>query len=209
MRFNWKPEISVILPTFNRARHLENAVESVLSQTFGNWELIIVDDGSSDETFDILDPYIRRFHNIRYMKHNNRKVALSRNAGIQASFGRYITFLDSDDHYLAAHLESRLAIMHEFPDLSLLCGGFLSDEKIMVKDRDNPEKLIDINECILAGTFFGKRELFHALEGFRDIDYGEDPDLWDRASERFSLKKIENPKTYVYRRAEDSITLNY
>ncbi len=209
MRFNWKPEISIILPTFNRARHLENAVESVLSQTFGNWELIIVDDGSSDSTFDILDPYIRRFHNIRYMKHNNRKVALSRNAGIQASFGRYITFLDSDDHYLADHLESRVAIMQEFPELSLLCGGFLSDEKIMVKDRNNPEKLIDINECILAGTLFGKRELFQAIEGFRDIDYGEDPDLWDRASERFSLKKIENPKTYVYRRAEDSITLNY
>ncbi len=209
MIFNYSPEISVIMPTFNRAGYLENAVQSVITQSFESWELIIVDDGSSDDTFAILDPYIARFENIRYLKHKNRKASLSRNAGIQASFGRYITFLDSDDHYLNNHLESRVAILKEYREVALLSGGFLCDEDIRVKDRNNTDKLIHIRECILGGTFFGTREIFFSLEGFRDLEYAEDADLWERAEALYTVKKIEDPKTYVYQRAEDSITLNY
>jgi len=209
MRFNYKPDISVILPTFNRATHLEKAIASVKSQTFSNWELIIVDDGSSDNSFERVAPLLERYSNIRYMKHKNRKVALSRNAGMQASFGRYITFLDSDDHYLENHLSSRITLMEAMPDVDLLSGGFLCDEPTMVKDCRNLDKMIDIRECTLCGTIFGKRELFFAIEGFRDLDYAEDTDLWERASQHFSVKKIEDPKSYVYQRASDSITLNY
>ncbi len=209
MRFSYSPEISVIMPTFNRGRYLENAVESVIAQSVESWELIIVDDGSTDHTFEILSPYIERFANIRYLKHQNRKPALSRNAGIQASLGRYITFLDSDDHYLGNHLESRVAILNEYREVAMLSGGFICDEEIRVKDCYNTDKLIHIRECILCGTLFGKRELFFALDGFRDMDYAEDTDLWERAAALFAVKKIEDPKTYVYLRAEDSITLNY
>ncbi|NTW69972.1 MAG: glycosyltransferase family 2 protein [Chlorobiaceae bacterium] len=209
MRFSCTPEISVIMATFNRARHLETAVASVIAQSYTNWELIIVDDGSSDNTFDLLDPYIRKFPTIRYLKHSNRKAALSRNAGIQASFGRYITFLDSDDHYLSNHLESRMEIVSRLPEIDLISGGFLCDDTIMVRDCKNPRHLINIRECALGGTFFGKKEIFSALEGFRDLDYAEDTDLWERAAENCSVKKIEEPKTYVYRRADDSTTLNY
>jgi hypothetical protein len=91
----------------------------------------------------------------------------------------------------------------------MLSGGFLCDESIMVRDCYHPDRLIGIRECILCGTFFGKRELFFALEGFRDLAYAEDTDLWERAAKLFSVNKIEEPKTYVYRRADDSITLNY
>ncbi len=209
MRFSYSPDISVIMPTFNRAHCLENAVESVIAQSFNNWELLIVDDGSSDNTVETLSPYIERFPNIRYLRHKNRKAALSRNAGIQASLGTYITFLDSDDHYLNYHLESRKTILEENEDVFLLSGGFLCDDNMWVKDCNNPDQLIHIRECILGGTFFGRRELFFALEGFREMDYAEDTDLWERALKLFSVKKIDNPKTYVYRRAEDSITLNY
>ncbi len=209
MRFNCKPDISVIMPTLNRARHLERAVQSVLAQSYHNWELIIVDDGSTDNTFDTLNQYILRYPNIRYMKQSNRKAALARNGGIQASFGRYITFLDSDDHYLENHLETRITLVEEMQNVSLLSGGFLCDEAIMVKNCYHPDRLIGIRECILCGTLFGKRELFIDLEGFSDMEYAEDTDLWERASKRFSVKKIEDPKTYVYQRADDSITLNY
>ncbi|MEI8033477.1 MAG: glycosyltransferase family A protein [Chlorobiaceae bacterium] len=209
MRFSVRPEVSVILPSFNRAAHLETAIKSVIRQTFADWELIIVDDGSTDDTFKRVDPYIQCTSKIRYMKHSNRKQALSRNAGMQASFGRHITFLDSDDHYLENHLESRMAIIRARPDIMLLSGGFLSDETIMVKDRHNPEMLVHIRECTLGGTLFGKRELFFAIEGFKDLDYAEDSDLWERAVALFATKKIEEPKTYVYGRAADSITLNH
>ncbi len=209
MMFNYQPDISVILPTFNRAAYLERAVQSVVAQTFTNWELLVVDDGSSDNTFEIVVPLLAVHANIRYMKHQNRKAALSRNAGIQASFGRYITFLDSDDHYLPMHLASRMALMEAMPDVDLLSGGFLCDEPTMVKDYRNLEQLITIRECILCGTLFGKRELFFALEGFNNLDYAEDTDLWNRAAQRFQVHKIVEPKSYVYQRANDSITLNY
>ena len=209
MRFSCKPEISIILPTFNRACYLENAVKSVLAQSFTNWELIIVDDGSNDHTFNTLDPFILRFPAIRYMKQSNRNAALARNAGIQASFGRYITFLDSDDRYLKTHLETRIALIENMQNISLLSGGFLCDETFMVKDCYHPDRLIGIRECILCGTLFGKRELFFALEGFSDLAYAEDTDLWQRASALFAVKKIAEPKTYLYQRADDSITLNY
>ncbi|MFM6453779.1 MAG: glycosyltransferase family 2 protein [Planktothrix sp.] len=74
-------------------------MNSVINQTFKDWELLIVDDGSQDQTFEIINPFLEQWENIRYLKHKNRKQSLSRNAGIQASFGKYITFIDSDDQY--------------------------------------------------------------------------------------------------------------
>jgi glycosyltransferase involved in cell wall biosynthesis len=209
MRFSYTPEISVIMATFNRAGYLQRALQSVIAQSFTNWELIIVDDGSTDNTQATLNPFISEHPNIRYMKHRNRKAALARNAGIQAAFGRYITFLDSDDHYLDNHLKSRMEIITRHPEVDLLTGGYLCDETMMVKDCNNPLKLIHIRECTLGGTFFGKRELFCELEGFKDLDYAEDAELWKRASAGFSVMRIEDPKTYVYERASDSTTLNY
>ncbi len=208
MMFSFKPDISVILPTFNRAGKVSIAIDSVIAQTLSSWELIIVDDGSTDDTFDVVSAYIARDERIRYMKHSNRLPAMSRNAGIQASMGRYITFLDSDDVYLENHLLSRQRIMEKEPSTDLLAGGYCGDNDISVPDRHNPDRLIHISECTLCGTFFGKKEIFLALEGFKPLDYAEDAEFWERASSRFRTKKITEPATYVYQRAEDSITRN-
>ncbi|NTW53123.1 MAG: glycosyltransferase family 2 protein [Chlorobiaceae bacterium] len=204
-----RPEISVILTTFNRAALLEQAIESVVTQTFHGWELVIVDDGSVDETFAVVEPYLQRHDNVRYMKHRNRGAALSRNAGIQASSGRYVTFLDSDDIYRPRHLESRHALLESRPDIDLISGGFILEGDPWVRDRNDPEKLIHIGECILCGTLFGRKELFLELGGFSNIDYAEDADFWDRAAGKYSLMKIESPESYVYRRSEQSITSQY
>ncbi|MCG8376471.1 MAG: glycosyltransferase family 2 protein [Chlorobiales bacterium] len=208
MNFSHTPDISVILPTYNREKTLVRAVQSVISQTFTDWELVIVDDGSTDKTFERISEFMEKHDTIRYMKHSNRKAALSRNAGIQASFGRYITFLDSDDFYLPEHLASRFLYLETHPETDLLSGGFCGDENVYVTDCYNPEKKIHIQECILGGTFFGKRDVFTSLKGFQALDYAEDTDLWKRASGFFSVKKISEPKTYVYQRSDDSTTMN-
>ncbi|MEB3182023.1 MAG: glycosyltransferase family 2 protein, partial [Nostocaceae cyanobacterium] len=109
IKFDLNPEISIILCTYNRAKYLTNCIDSVINQTFPNWELIIVDDGSQDNTFEIVNTYFKDFANIRYLKHQNKKQCYAKNAGIQASFGNYITFIDSDDAYKSNHLESRLS----------------------------------------------------------------------------------------------------
>lgn len=208
MNFSHIPEISIILPTYNRETRLVRAVQSVIDQTLTDWELLIVDDGSSDNTFERASEFMEQHNTIRYMKHSNRKPALSRNAGIQASFGRYITFLDSDDYYLPEHLESRFNYLETHPETDLLSGGFCGDDDVYVTDCYNPGRKVHIQECILGATLFGKRNLFFSLGGFANLDYAEDTEFWKRATERFSAKKLSEPKTYVYQRSDDSITRN-
>jgi glycosyltransferase involved in cell wall biosynthesis len=206
INFSLMPQISVILPTYNRAKYLDNCIQSVIKQTYSDWELIIVDDGSEDHTFEIVNPYLMKFGNIRYLKHCNRKLGYSRNAGIKAAFGNYITFLDSDDQYLPNHLESRIYYMLKHPEIDLIEGGFFLEEEILVVDYFQKDKLINLQDCVLGPTFFGKSNVFEELNGFNDIAYGEDTDLWERAEKQFKTHRLTEPKTYYYSRAETSIT---
>ncbi len=200
------PEISIILSTYNRAKYLNDCINSVLEQTFRNWELIIVDDGSQDETFTVVNSYLQGYENIRYLKHQNRKAAFARNAGIQASFGNYITFLDSDDTYKNNHLESRWEYMQANPEIDLIEGGYEIEEEFFVADCFKPGEKISIRECVVGGTFFGKRKVFWELKGFKNVDYGEDAELWSRAEKIFKTHKIKEPETYIYTRTETSTT---
>lgn len=207
--FDPTPEVSVILCTYNRANYLPTCIDSVIAQTFQEWELLVVDDGSQDNTFEIVNPYLHKFRNIRYLKHQNRKLAYSKNVGIQASFGKYITFIDSDDSYKINHLESRWEFMKNHPDIDLIEGGFFSEEEIFVADYFQPGKTINLRECVLGPTFFGKRRVFFELQGFQNIAYGEDTDFWQRAEKVFKTHKLAAPETYNYTRAETSITKSF
>ena len=204
--FNINPEISVVLCTYNRVKYLKTCIDSVINQSFADWELVIVDDGSHDETFTLVDSYLQQFPNIRYLKHQNRKLGYSKNAGVQASFGKYITFIDSDDAYKPNHLQTRLEYMQAHPEVDLIQGGFYSEEEIFVADYFQPGKTINLKECVLGPTFFGKRKVFFELKGFQNIAYGEDTDFWERAEKIFTTAKLREPETYIYTRAETSIT---
>jgi glycosyltransferase involved in cell wall biosynthesis len=206
INFDIQPEVSIILCTYNRGKYLNQCIDSVINQTFLNWELLVVDDGSDDNTFEIVNPYLEKSHNIRYLKHKNRKLAFSKNVGIQASFSPYITFLDSDDTYAPNHIESRLTYLQSHPEIDLLQGGFFSEEEILVADYYQPRKTINLKECVLGPTFFGKRQVFFQLKGFDNIAYGEDTDLWRRAEKIFRTHNLTAPETYNYTRAETSIT---
>ncbi|MBD2195177.1 MULTISPECIES: glycosyltransferase family 2 protein [Calothrix] len=206
INFDINPEISVILCTYNRAQYLNNAINSVINQSFTDWELIIVDDGSQDSSFEIVNSYLEKFNNIRYLKHKNKKLGYSKNAGIQASFGKYITFIDSDDVYKTNHLESRIAYMKANPELDLIEGGFVADDNIFFEDYFQPGKIINLRDCILGPTFFGKRYVYFELQGFKNLHFAEDTEFWDRAEKIFKTQKLEEPQTYIYTRAEDSIT---
>jgi glycosyltransferase involved in cell wall biosynthesis len=206
INFDIQPEVSIILCTYNRGQYLNQCIDSVINQTFLNWELLVVDDGSDDHTFEIVNPYLHKFVNIRYLKHKNRKLAYSKNVGIQASFSPYITFLDSDDTYAPNHIESRLSYLKSHPEIDLLQGGFFSEEEILVADYYEPGKTINLKECVLGPTFFGKRKVFFELKGFNNIAYGEDTDLWERAEKIFKTHNLTAPETYNYTRAETSIT---
>lgn len=205
---SFKPIVSVIMTAFNRAGLIERAIRSLLNQSLKEWELIIVDDGSTDNTFSIVDKFISDHENIRYMKHSNRRIPLTLNAGILASRGEYITFLDSDDEYKPEHLQLRMNFMKQNPNVDLIHGGVEVIGYPFVKDKNDLAKEIHISECAVGGTFFGKRNLFFELGGFHDLKYSHDSDFFERALEKFNIKKV-GWQTYIYYRdTPDSVCSN-
>ncbi len=108
-----QPFFSVILPAFNRERTIAKAIDSLLEQSFENWELLIVDDASTDQMERVIAPYLKD-QRIRYLKNEtNQERCHSRNRGILESKGQYICFLDSDDYHLPFHLEVLFKVIQE------------------------------------------------------------------------------------------------
>jgi glycosyltransferase involved in cell wall biosynthesis len=118
--------VSVVIPFWNAGTFLREAVDSVLAQTLPAWELLLVDDGSTDRSSAIAQEYARRQpHRIRYLEHEghqNRGVAASRNRGVREARGEYVAFLDADDAWLPRKLEEQLAILEAEPEAALVCG---------------------------------------------------------------------------------------
>jgi glycosyltransferase involved in cell wall biosynthesis len=201
--------VSIILTVFNRSVYLPRSIDSVLNQTFLNWELIAIDDGSTDNSFEVLKYYEKKFPGIKIIRQENRGLAISRNRGIMLSSGKYITFLDSDDEYEKSHLLKRIMYLETYPNIDLLYGGVQITGNQYVRDKNNPSNFIHISKCIVGATFFGKKNVFFELGGFKNLDYSEDSDFLERAEKRFITKEINFP-TYIYHRElNDSLTNSY
>ena len=114
-------DVSVIIPTYNRARLVVEAIESVLRQTAPPQEIIVVDDGSSDDTLERLAPYE---HRVIVVKAKHGGVAHARNEGMRKATGTYVAFLDSDDRYLPHKLAVQVQILEHFPDVGMVCSEF-------------------------------------------------------------------------------------
>ena len=200
------PIVSVVLTVYNREKYLKRSIDSLLNQSFTEWELIAVDDGSDDDSYDILKEYLGENRNISIIQQKNLKLPQSRNTGIFSSSGKYITFLDSDDEYKPDHLEKRVNYMYENPEIDIIRGGVDIVGNEYVIDKDNLQSLIHLSECKIGATFFGKRHVFWTLKGFKDIEYSEDSEFWERAEILFNTAKVPFD-TYTYHRDDpNSIT---
>ena len=116
--------VSIILPTYNRADTILRAVNSVVNQTFQDWELLIIDDGSTDNTVELISGIDPR---IIILKQKNSGVYVARNTGLKASRGEYLTFLDSDDEWLPHFLELTTSFLRAHPDESFVSTEFYQD----------------------------------------------------------------------------------
>ncbi|HTP39507.1 MAG TPA: glycosyltransferase family 2 protein [Steroidobacteraceae bacterium] len=119
------PQVSIVLPTYNRRRTLLRAVHSVIAQTFQDWELIVVDDGSTDGSADLLDGLDPR---VQCLRRANAGAAAARNAGLAVAAGRYLSFLDSDDEWLPHFLALTVGFLERHPD-----QGYVSTESFDMK----------------------------------------------------------------------------
>ncbi len=112
-----RPLVSVIIPNYNYARYLPQAIDSVLAQTYPRVEIVVVDDGSRDDSAAVLERYGSQINAIRQQ---NQGVAAARNRGAQASSGEYLAFLDADDYWLPAKLERQMARFQQEPELGMV-----------------------------------------------------------------------------------------
>jgi glycosyltransferase involved in cell wall biosynthesis len=122
-----KPLVSVITIFFNAEKFMEQAIESVISQTYDNWEYLLVDDGSTDNSTQIAKRYCalypQKFFYVEHEGHQNRGMSATRNLGMRHSKGKYIAFLDTDDIWLKNKLERQVTIMEVYPEASMICGA--------------------------------------------------------------------------------------
>ena len=119
--------VSIIMPTYNRAHILPRAIESVLNQSYQNFELIIIDDGSSDDTYRVMKSY--KDQRIRYIRYTeNYGQSHARNVGINMAKGEYIAFLDSDNEWIPSHLEARVNLLCICKNATLIFGRMLKVE---------------------------------------------------------------------------------
>jgi glycosyltransferase involved in cell wall biosynthesis len=192
------PSVSVIIPTFNRSRWLIRAIRSVLNQTFRDYEVIVVDDGSSDDTYQALIPSMPM---IRYVRQQvNRGVSAARNSGIRRADAPWIAFLDSDDYWL----EDKLSIQMEFLERNpgtLAC----QTEEIWIRDgrRVNPRTrhrkpsgdifAQSLKLCLVSpSSVVLKRSLLNEIGLFDEsLPAAEDYDLWLRISCRYPVYLID------------------
>ncbi|MCE1164049.1 MAG: glycosyltransferase [Bacteroidetes bacterium] len=204
------PVISIVITYYNRKKLLLRAIDSVLNQSYQDFELIIVDDGSSDDAYKEIFRLINIDYRIKYARHSNRKTQLSLNAGIRMSSGKFITFLDSDDEFAKNHLSTRISFFkkNKHTDLIYSNAALIGKEDDMwVPDAKNQNKLIHLDDCIIGATLFGKEHVFRQLGGFRNV-YSHDSDFVKRAEKKFKVEKFISP-TYIYHReSHDSILTN-
>lgn len=204
------PFFSVIITSYNRANLLPRAIQSLIDQTEKDWEAIIVDDGSTDNTPEIVIPFLQKEYPISYFRQENKGCEEAKNTGIFLSIGRYITFLDSDDEYSPNHLAERKALLAENNLIDLLHGGVTIKGSPFVPDRFNVEKMIHLKDCVIGGTFFIKRELALRLKGFSGIPLGHDADFFEKARQSGALIiKTEFPSYIYHREIQDSMTHNF
>jgi glycosyltransferase involved in cell wall biosynthesis len=193
------PFFSIIIPTYNRALFLKIAVESVLQQSFKDFELIIVDDGSTDSTRKIIEEYMGQSTKIKYGYQQNMGPAAARNRGLKEARGDYICFLDSDDRFRNDKLEITYQYIKKYTQYKIFHtqeiwyrkGKLLPHKKYHQK----PEGFVFGQAlklcCISISTCCVKKEVFFDIGLFdEDLPVCEDYDFWLRVTAKYPVKLI-------------------
>lgn len=199
--------ISIIIPTFNRCNYLFRAIESVLLQTYKNWELLIVDDGSTDQTYFHLKSLLKENQKIRYIRTPNRGVSAARNLGIKLSKGDLIAFLDSDDEWYPEKLDLQISFLEKNLDISLVHSdetwvrnGKRVNQKNIHKKEGGEIFCKCLNLCAISpSTVLIRKELFKKIGLFReDFPVCEDYELWLRVTAKLPVGFIDIPLIVKY-----------
>lgn len=184
---------SIIIPTYNRGSFIKRTIESVINQTYTNFEVIVVDDGSTDNTFDIIEQI--KDNRLLYFKKNNEERGAARNYGVNRSKGNYITFLDSDDLFYPNHLEKANDMVNDLGDENVFFINFefVNSDGDRLKSNKKIETTINeelINGNILSchGVFLPRQiALYNKFNEDRELAGSEDYELWLRIASQHKI----------------------
>ena len=205
---NNSPFFSIIIPTYNRAHVIARAVESVIKQNFTDWELIIIDDGSTDNTSEIFAQFDDS--KIKYIYQKNTERSEARNNGIKLATGKYICFLDSDDEYCEHHLSALYEFIEKknFPKAMFFTNPIVIQNNVESQEQVahfNPAKTLDyiLINSIIPNRVAIHKAIFDIYKFDRKIYIGEDTILWAQITNSFPLFHV-NDYTVKYHVHDDN-----
>lgn len=212
---------SVVIPVYNKAEFISDAIESILNQAVKDFEIIVVDDGSSDE----IDSVLSKYSDIKLVRQENSGVSVARNTGINAACGDYICFLDADDKWLPNHLKILDGLINKYPEESYFVtshittapdgkeygsskhlSGMQEDficENLFKLLNERSDGIIHTNSICIKKSVIARHNIY--FEPGERI--GEDTDMWFRVSLYCPLV-ISKAETTVYRRENSTATKN-
>lgn len=195
------PEVSVVIPTYNSAQFIGEALRSVFDQTFKDYEIIVVDDGSTDQTKEVIHRYGNK---IRYIFQEQRGPANARNRGIRDSLGQYIAFLDADDVWLPLKLKKQVCMFHRCPPLAMVftensvfnqsgvCQNSIGKGKRLM--NGDVVKNIFLYNGVVTSTVMVRSEVFNKIGLFEEeLQLAEDDNMWIRIAANFKVALIDEP----------------
>lgn len=202
------PYFSVIIPLYNKAPYVDKAIKSVLAQTFRDYELIIVDDGSKDNSAEKAAKAIERQNHCHLIQQKNQGVSITRNNGVAFSKGEYLCFLDADDWWEPSFLEEMMGIIKRYPHAGIYGTGYwivknnkkrlapIGVDKRFTEGEINYYQVYAKTLCmpLWTGAVCIPRIVFGEMQGFNPgLNLGEDFDLWVRISLKYPVVFLTKP----------------
>jgi glycosyltransferase involved in cell wall biosynthesis len=214
------PKVSVIIPTYNRGKLITRAIESVFKQTYRDFEIIIIDDGSKDETPNVLAPYLNR---IKYIYQENRGISAARNQGIRQASGDYIAFLDSDDEWVEDKLAIQVEILDNNKNIGIVHNKLIilneNGEKVGMKPKKdsgkNFQELVAVGGDLPTSSVITRKECFDKAGLFdEELPTMEDFEMWLRIARSYEVYEVRDIcLAYSYRHQQqitkDTIKVYY
>ncbi len=209
-------KVSVIIPSYNSAQFLNRTLSSVLDQTEQDFEILIIDDGSDDNTAQVLGMWSQRDERIRtfQLSENSGGAAKPKNLGLSHARGEYIAVLDADDEWMPTKLEKQLQLFEDGPDLGFVGCNALIVESDGTENKTRLVQTLDVLGRILQSDYIGtgssimyQREVFDAVGGFDEVlRSGQDWDMRIRLAQKFSFAFVDGPPLVRYHQHEGNIS---